>query len=610
MSIKQAILSMPGAIRLTDCTVIPQSRFKEFGICFKRVANYDGDTFRVTITNNGAAPLKIKEVVLFHGDLGVSPDTEFYADGFRMLAQYNGTLNNPQVIGSYGTDVDFFKFEKNVFNEDKWTCNNVFNLLPKGQPYFLAGFTSCNKYQSVFRFKDSYLECSMDTEGLTLLPRRSWEMEEFALMESCDNDELFAKLGDYVRDNHPRMKWHEIPLGWCSYHSCRGVHIDIMAEQAAAMAKRIPELQRVQVDAGYSGAPFRDVRNTSGSGGAGGHGITNYLPDVCNKIRETGMEAAGYWSPFIYNVGTALPEAHPDWFVQDENGNPIVYRNRNILDGTNPEARRFQRSYLNWMYNACGLRYFKLDFTEYGTLPGVRFDPTKTGVEAYRMAMEEMTRDVRGDSFILNCNAPFWPGLGLSHGNRTSNDIHRRWPIFKMNALEQFSRNWQHSTLWINDPDGVELTRIGKVRLNENGEKEYAETATLTDAEFEFHKAFVIACGGMVMGGDLLDEMTDEQIEVMKKMITVRGEAAKFDYSADGGREFNIGRKNIEGGKLICVFNWSDDDKTYTVNVSGKNEKPAGYTITDFWSDKKIGDFADTFTVDVPAHGGRVFKLV
>jgi len=66
MSIKQAILSMPGAIRLTDCTVIPQSRFKEFGICFKRVANYDGDTFRVTITNNGAAPLKIKEVVLFH----------------------------------------------------------------------------------------------------------------------------------------------------------------------------------------------------------------------------------------------------------------------------------------------------------------------------------------------------------------------------------------------------------------------------------------------------------------------------------------------------------------------------------------------------------------
>ena len=605
MSIKKTVLNLPGAIRLADCTEIPESQFAQHGIVFKRVPNYDGETFKVTVTNNGCKPLQIKEVVLFAGELDIAPNTEFYAEGFRMLAQYHGALDNPQVIGSYGADNEFFKLEQTIFDQGKFTCNNLLNILPSGQPYFMAGFTSCHKYQSLFRIRGNYVECCMDTENLTLLPRRTWTMEEYALLEGADNDELFAKFGQHIQSNHLRLKWHEIPLGWCSYHSCRGVHIDVMTQQAQAMAARLPELERIQIDSGYSGAPFRDVRNQSGSGGQGGHGITNYLPDICAKIRETGLEAAGYWSPFIYNVGTSLPEDHPDWFVQDENGNPIVYRNRNILDGTNPEARRFQRNFLNWMYHTCGVRYFKLDFTEYGALPGVRFDPTKTRVEAYRMAMEEMTRDIREDSYILNCNAPFWPALGLSHGNRTSNDIHRRWSSFKMNALEQFSRNWQHSTLWINDPDGVELTRKGKLSLDENGNKQYSADATLTDPEFEFHKAFIIACGGMVMSGDLIDELTDAQVEVMKKMINARGEAAKFDYGLDGSRQFIIGRKNIAQGKLICVFNWEDDENTYTVPLDGSGK----HSVSDFWTDEMVGEFEGSLDVTLPPHGGKVLLI-
>ena len=608
MSIKKAILGLPAAIRLADCTEIHENEFEKRGIVFKRQPHYNGDTSIVSITNKSGAPMKIKEVVLFSGKLDVPEDTEFYAEGFRMLAQFHGKLNDPKIIGSYGSDVDFFPLPTSVFDNGKTLCNNVFNLLPVGKPYVLVGFASTNKYAGMFRFAGNYVECFMDTEDLVLYPNRTWEMEELAVLESDDNDELYTQFGHYINLNHPRLKYHEIPLGWCSYHCCRGVHIDVMGEQAKAMAERIPELERIQIDAGYSGGPYASSRGSRGS--------HNFLPDVCDRVRESGMEAAGYWNPFVVRPESRILTENPGWCVQNEDGTPWTTRGgRSVLDGTNPEARKYLRYYINWMHKTCGIRYFKLDFTEYGALPGgVRYDTTKTRIEAYRMAMEEMLRDVRSDSYILNCNAPFWPGIGMSHGNRTSNDIHRRWSSFKMNALEQFSRNWQHNVLWINDPDGVELTRTGKMSLNENGEKVYAEISALTDDEFEFHKAFIIACGGMVMSGDLLDEIPESGINVLKKMIAVRGEAAIFDYSATGGREFKIGRKNVsDGSKLICVFNWGDEETVVSVPVvSPKDKKCAGkYKITDFWSDELVGEHAaaDKLEIKLAPHGARVLKL-
>ena len=617
MSIKKALYDLPSAVRLSDCTEIPETEFEKNGIIMKKVRYYNGDTSIFSITNKTGAPLKIKELVLFKGNLDIPMDTEFYAEGFRMLAQFHGKLNKPELIGSYGNDVEFFNIPQTIFDSGKTLCNNLFNLLPYGRPYVLMGFSSCFKYAGMFRFKDNYLECFMDTEDLTLAPGKTWQMEEFVILEGSDNDRLFEQFGRYINLNHPIMKYPEIPLGWCSFHCCNGVRADQIASQAKAMAERIPELARIQIDAGYAkrGDIFRPNPDCGGD-----------LPTICDMVRETGMEAATYWSPFIFSANEAegILSRFPDWFLQDERGKPFTFsretRNgissRAVLDGTNPNARRYMRNFLSWQHDVCGSRYFKLDFTEYGALPGgVRWDPAMTRVEAYRMAWEELTRDIREDSFILNCNAPFWPALGLSHGNRITNDIKRTWHHFSMNALECFYRNWMHSVLWINDPDGVMLERKSHPHRDENGNIVYLYANDITDAEIEFHKAFIIACGGMVMGGDLLDEMSDENIEVMRKMLSVRGEAARFDYSKEGGREFKIGRKNINNGKLICVFNWDDEEAEISVPLSRRgDEDPActgSYEVSDFWSGEIVGryDLDDKIIVQVPIHGAKVFKL-
>ncbi|MCA1652001.1 MAG: hypothetical protein LC753_17610, partial [Acidobacteria bacterium] len=91
-----------------------------------------------------------------------------------------------------------------------------------------------------------------------------------------------------------------------------------------------------------------------------------------------------------------------------------------------------------------------------------------TRIEAYRRGMQAIIEGA-GDGFILGCNHPIWPSLGLIHGSRSSNDIKRTWDRMARTARQNLSRNWQNGRLWWNDPDAVVLT------------------GPLTDDEFQFH---------------------------------------------------------------------------------------------------------------------------
>ncbi len=67
---------------------------------------------------------------------------------------------------------------------------------------------------------------------------------------------------------------------------------------------------------------------------------------------------------------------------------------------------------------------FKLDANYWGTLQGQRFQSGVTGVEAYRMGMQAIAEGA-GDGWLLGCNAPMWPSLGLVDAMRVSDDVER-----------------------------------------------------------------------------------------------------------------------------------------------------------------------------------------
>jgi len=290
-------------------------------------------------------------------------------------------------------------------------------------------------------------------------------------------------------------------------------------------------------------------------------------------------------------VDSELAKNHPEWMVQ-ENGKPTSDYSHNpnwyILDGSHPGAVEYLRKIIRWMRDDCGLRYFKLDFLAYGALPvGERYDKNMSAVESYRAGMRAMIEEAGEDSFILACNSPFWPTLGLCHGQRVTNDILRQWKLVSGNARELFYRNWQHQNLWINDPDCVVLERIDITRSNGR-----VRECTLTDAEFEFHKAFALCCGGMILSGDLLDSISEKSVDILKRLTDNMGEAAFFDSD-----DFTVGR--FKEKPFICLFNWSGEEREVSANIPGKK------SAYDFFTDEYIAEFTDTITLTLPPHGAR-----
>lgn len=149
--------------------------------------------------------------------------------------------------------------------------------------------------------------------------------------------------------------------------------------------------------------------------------------------------------------------------------------------------------------------------------------------------------------------------------------------------------------LWFNDPDVIELQNMALQRRLPDGTV-VSPMSAMTDDEIEFHKAFAVACGGMMLSGDLIYDLTDENIGVMKKLVANTGTAAKFDDYT-----LRIGRTKKDGKTLIELFNWGDEPQELNIPLEGNCR------ISDFWTGESLGNFSGSMKLsDMPAHSGRV----
>jgi alpha-galactosidase len=249
-----------------------------------------------------------------------------------------------------------------------------------------------------------------------------------------------------------------------------------------------------------------------------------------------------------------------------------------VLDGTHPKVQQHFESLFRTMRHEWGCTYFKFDANFWGAIhSGFFHDPNATRIEAYRRGMEAILRGA-GDSFILGCNHPIWPSLGLIHGSRSSNDIKRSWDRVATTARQNLHRNWQNGKLWWNDPDAIVLT------------------GNLTDDEFQFHATAIFASGGMILSGDDLTKISEQKLQMLRKLQPPTGVAAQFDNDA-----LRIGRIRLSQSEMICLFNWDDAPQ----KVSFRPTRVSN--VTDFWSGEKLGRESE-FTIEaMPPHSARLF---
>lgn len=543
------------------------------------------------IVNHSTVPRRIREAVVLRLPLPCPADSPFYAEGFNMLSQYRGT---PEQIESTAlSDRDHYKLP---VKDGFFTCYNLIQFFPANAPVLLAGFTSCHRFTNEIRFNRRTIEFVVDCDGIALPAGGELELEEFFSTAKGGRKEQLAEFAERIAFHHPPLPYAEPVTGWCSWY-CYGPAVterDIM-ENGAAMKEKLPGFRFVQIDDGYQ-AHMGDWLQPHPN-------FPNGVRTLCLGIKALGLEPAIWVAPFIAEAESELFRRHPDWFIKGEDGSPLPSNRRSfggwratpwyMLDGTHPGAREYLRTVFRTMREEWQCRYFKLDANMWGCLPGgIRHDPAMTRVEAFRAGMDALIDGAGPDSVILGCNAPMWPSLGTCTAMRTTGDIARNWFTFKTLARECFSRNWQNRRLWINDPDCLVLENLTAGLMGPDGVPVRQNRTAVPEQEFEFHRAHILASGGMILSGDKLTDLSEQSIRTIRKLTQFHGQTAQF-----GDLSFRHGTIRLPDGELHCYFNWDDTGKMYC-------HLPENGALTDFWTDAPVTERILT----LPPRSARVIR--
>jgi alpha-galactosidase len=529
------------------------------------------------VGNHGREPVKIKEIVLFDLQLPLPATTKLYGEGFQMLTQTGGTLGQPADLGNY-TDAKHYKLPAPPNTKAFY---GMMMLSPSTHDHHLLSFTSCRRFAGQFYLNHPSLKVVVDTEGRELRPGETWELEWFTYQSGGDREQLLDNLAAQLVVNHPPLRFPTPPTGWCSWY-CFGPRVTAqqVLDNLDFIARHTPGLRYVQIDDGYQPAMGDWLKTGAAFGGN--------VQGVLKQIRARGFEPAIWVAPFVAEEKSHVFQQHPDWFVKDSDGVPLRSDRVTfggwrrgpwyVLDGTHPEVQAHFENVFRTMKREWGCTYFKLDANFWGAIHGGRFhDPRASRIEAYRAGMNAILRGAK-DSFVLGCNHPIWPSLGLIHGSRSSNDIKRTWERIETTARQNLSRNWQNGRLWWNDSDAIVLT------------------GNLPDHELQFHATAIYASGGMLLSGDDLTKISAEKLTMLRKLQPPAGVAARFDDDS-----FQVGRTHLGKREIVSVLNWTNTPRTISVRLERRTR------ITDFWTDAALGTYSRPFEIkDLPAHSARL----
>ncbi|EKO3800651.1 alpha-galactosidase [Vibrio harveyi] len=493
-------------------------------------------------------------------------------DGFQMLAQTSGTISQPIDIGRCPDNNNSYR----IYPES--TPKRYYNYLvvEDSAGYTLFGFTTCRRFAGYFEVKQHgehwVLSAAIDGERTQVADWEHNHLESVVVLRGSSLSELYQEYSEMIAEHHPARNgvMQDAPVGWCSWYA---YYADVtegnVLENVECMQDNLAELEWVLLDDGYQA--FMGDWLTPSDKFSGG------VKELIHNIRAKGKKPAIWMAPFIAQPESEIFKKHPDWFVRHEDGEllkaeDVTYGGWRctpwyILDTSNPEVQDHLTHVVSVMREEWGVELFKLDANYWGTLKGKRSQSGVTGVEAYRMGMEAIAKGA-GDAWLLGCNAPMWPSLGLVDAMRVSDDVERHSHRFEQIAKETFFRSWQHRKLWQIDPDCATFTSLP----NQAASRE----------DYQFHRNVLLACGGLLLSGDPLPEITPFASKTLAKLMLRQRrnqESAKFTALGLNHAFLPLTSKN----DLHCLFNYANDDATeFTLTA----DQPTDWY--DYWTGEKL----------------------
>ncbi len=523
---------------------------------------------------------------------------------------------------------------------------NTVLAAPAGEGALLAGATTAERFKTAVlaghdpdvaarlppalsgAFTALRIVCGVTGDHVPLAPGAEVQSEELVLAgrdSGLDALATHARLAADGMRRLPRSSEAEIPrLGWSSWSDFfTSISEESFVAEARFIAERLaPSGYRVvQLDDGYQQA-WGDWRMNGKfpSGYAG----------LASRIRELGLIPGIWIAPFLVDDGLPLVAEHPDWFVTQDDGTPVLYGSpilgysRRVIDVTHPDAAAFVRSNLVRIRDA-GFGLVKADFLFGASYEGRHFDASVTGLEAYRRGLA-LVRDALGpDVTLIGIAGPWLATAGAVDYYRQSNDVELSglgpaWPFFESAALGTSARSHSHEIFFRADPDHVIVE------------------PPLTLDEARAVATYVALSGGLWFAGDDLTKLSAERLALLTNpailAIVTAGHAATpidlLDTAATKGYVApiapylarllhvtslsEIAAPSIwklardDGSIVLAVFNWSDERVAGTFVRAQLGLDEHAYVARDLWLGTRA-PLTEALALDQPRHSVTLLEL-
>jgi alpha-galactosidase len=434
------------------------------------------------------------------------------------------------------------------------------------------------------------------------------------VLARADGSAPFACMADAPPPARTRGE-RPFPRGWWSWNTLfTDVTADAVRANAAAAAQLDPSALHVTVDDGWERA-WGDWTERDGFGAT--------LADLATELRARGGTLGLWLAPFAVDPAAPLASAHPEWLVHDPAAPAaplrlelVPGRRYHVLDVTHPDARAYLVSLLRDL-RARGVALFKVDFLFAAAHPGVRYDPTLTGLQTYRAGLAAIAEGA-GDAHINGCGAVILPALAYVDSMRVgADDTYQGTQVF-WGAVAASARNLgfrgdvarygvladpdQPVTRGYSADEARSFLAVGALAGRAFG---YGDDlrALSADSRARYGEAWFVALrDGLVPPARVLDmadavgtrHLANPVIDALLRRTSTQARPPRV-WSADVRAADGVARH------AVALFNWSDAAADVSAPAGEFGTVPGEWVVGD-----AVRAEAGRYVVSVPAHGVRV----
>jgi hypothetical protein len=367
---------------------------------------------------------------------------------------------------------------------------------------------------------------------------------------------------------------------------------------------------------------------------------------LAQYIKSKGLRP-GLW--LVPNSYAGDYQQHPDWYLHDKSGNPILDYKTPALDYTNPAVQAWLKKLFSTL-KGWGFEYYKFDgeFSLPMYAPDVDrtklYDKLIDPIVSYRNRLNLIRNIIGPETFVEGCVAgtPL-DGIGFFNSVFNGADMYNSWKgcyaVFSSINANAFLN---HMAVYVMPGEGIDVSPTMSVeeskqkivpraiQVAQSREDHFTGFGT-TLAEARTLVSFVSLTGVVYPLTSIMPGLPEERVRLLKMTMPTmpilpvdlysRGTDITWDkfkyttpdiYIHNYPEILNL-KVNARSGvyDVVGFINWRSETTLREISFSHKLGLKAGiaYVVFDFWNQKLLGIFRNHIEIDIEPHDTRVLLV-